>query len=294
LPSGAISLNVGSNIISVAVTAQDGITTDTYTITVTRAVPPSTDATLSNIIINSGTLSPTFASGTTSYTDSVANIVSSVTVTPTVHETHATITVNGTPATSGSPSSVISLNVGSSIISVVVTAQDGATTDTYTITVTRATPLAITTSALPRWSVERGASPPPMPGWVKGVAYSASLTAAGGTSPYSWSATSLPPGLNISTDGNVTGVPITAGVYNIVFTVTASSTPPDTTSQTLPLKIYLQGDANGDGIVNGADIPGLEAILLGHSPPTAGADANLDGSINGGDMGKVQSILLHP
>jgi hypothetical protein len=61
-----------------------------------------------------------------------------VTVTPTRHESHATITVNGHAVTSGSPSGPISLDVGSNTITTVVTAQDASTTDTYTITVTRA------------------------------------------------------------------------------------------------------------------------------------------------------------
>ncbi len=98
----------------------------------------SSDATLSNLTISSGTLTPTFASATTSYTDSVTNATTSVTVTPTVNESNATIKVNGTTVASGSASQSISLNVGSNTITTVVTAQDGSTTKTYTITVTRA------------------------------------------------------------------------------------------------------------------------------------------------------------
>lgn len=41
----------------------------------------SSDATLSSLVLSQGTLSPTFASGTTSYTASVPNSVSSLTVT---------------------------------------------------------------------------------------------------------------------------------------------------------------------------------------------------------------------
>jgi uncharacterized repeat protein (TIGR02543 family) len=132
--SGAISLNVGSNTITVVVTAQDGTTTKSYTVTVTRL---SNVATLSALALSSGTLSPTFASGTTSYTASVANAVTSITVTPTRTQANATITVNGTSVTSGSASSSISLSNGSNTITVVVTAQDGITTGTYTVTVMR-------------------------------------------------------------------------------------------------------------------------------------------------------------
>ena len=136
--SGAISLNVGSNTITTLVTAQDGTTQDTYNIVVTRAAL-SSDATLNNLAISSGTLTPAFASGTTSYTDSVANSVSSVTVTPTVNQANATVKVNGTVVTSGSASGAISLNVGSNTITTLVTAQDGTTQNTYSIVVIRAT-----------------------------------------------------------------------------------------------------------------------------------------------------------
>ena len=139
--SGSLSLNVGSNTIDVTVTAQDGTTTKTYTITVTRAA--SSNANLSALSPSSGTLSPSFASGTTSYTASVSNATTSITVTATVADATATlqVRVNGgsyASVTSGSASSSLALNVGSNPIDVTVTAQDGTTTKTYTITVTRA------------------------------------------------------------------------------------------------------------------------------------------------------------
>ena len=137
-PSGSISLNVGTNTITTVVTAQDGTTTKTYTTTVTRI---SNDATLSALTASDGTFSPTFSGGTTSYTLSVANTVSSVTLTPTVNESHATVTVNGSTVTSGHASGSISLNVGSNPVTIVATAQDGTTTETYTVTVNRAPPL---------------------------------------------------------------------------------------------------------------------------------------------------------
>jgi len=100
--------------------------------------PLSTVSTLSDLALSSGTLSPTFATGTTSYTASVSNATSSLTVTPTVTDTTATVKVNGTTVTSGSASGSISLSVGTNTITTLVTAQDGVTTTTYTTTVTRA------------------------------------------------------------------------------------------------------------------------------------------------------------
>jgi gliding motility-associated-like protein len=134
--SGPIALAAGPNIINIVVTAQDGVTTQSYTITITRA--PSVNDNLSFLKISQGTLTPAFATGTTSYTVSVGNGVSSLMVTPTTADPTATIKVNGTTVTSGAASGAIALNVGSNVISTVVTAQDGITTKTYTVTVTRA------------------------------------------------------------------------------------------------------------------------------------------------------------
>lgn len=105
-----------------------------------KAYAKSTDATLSDLTITDGTLSPSFTSDTTSYTVDVPYSVNSVTVTPTVHDTDkATVTVNGESVTSGSASGAIALTDGQvTAITVVVTAEDGATTETYTINVTRA------------------------------------------------------------------------------------------------------------------------------------------------------------
>jgi alpha-tubulin suppressor-like RCC1 family protein len=97
----------------------------------------STDANLSNLALSAGTLSPAFSSGTTSYTASVPNSVTSITVTPTAADSNSTLKVNGATVISGN-ASVIKLNVGSNTITVLVTAQDGVTTQTYTVTVTEA------------------------------------------------------------------------------------------------------------------------------------------------------------
>jgi len=96
----------------------------------------------------SGTLSPTFATATLSYTASVTNTTTSITVTPTVTDTTATIKVNGTTVASGVASGAISLSVGSNTITTVVTAQDGITQSTYTVIVTRAPSATSTLSAL--------------------------------------------------------------------------------------------------------------------------------------------------
>ena len=132
---GVIPLAVGSNVITVEVTAEDGNTIRTYTVTVTRAEPLSTEATLNGLAL-SGVDFGTFDSATTGYTASIANDVDETTVTPTMNDGGATyvIKLDGVADDDGA----VSLAVGSNVIAIEVTAEDGETTKTYTVTVTRA------------------------------------------------------------------------------------------------------------------------------------------------------------
>jgi gliding motility-associated-like protein len=95
------------------------------------------NALLSGLTLSSGTLSPVFSPGTNAYTASVANNITSITVTPVVYFPTSTVQVNGTAVTSGTASGAITLNVGANMITTVVTAEDGTTMQTYTVTVTR-------------------------------------------------------------------------------------------------------------------------------------------------------------
>ena len=97
----------------------------------------STDATLSNLSLSSGSLNPAFSTENTTYTASVTNDVTTISVTPTANDANATIMVNGNPVSSGTPSTDINLNVGDNTITTIVTAEDGTTSNTYTITVNR-------------------------------------------------------------------------------------------------------------------------------------------------------------
>lgn len=136
-PSGAVSLNVGSNTIPVLVTAANG-STKTYTVVVTRAA--SSNNNLSALSLSSGTLTPTFATGTTTYTAMISDIPSNFTVTASSAEATATIEVriNGgsyETVTSGTASSALTPTTGSNTLEIRVTAGDGSQ-KTYTVTIT--------------------------------------------------------------------------------------------------------------------------------------------------------------
>ena len=135
--NGTVPLAVGDNVITVEVTAEDGVTTETYTVTVTRAAATvSTDATLSALTVSPGEIHG-FDSAVTTYGVGVANSATSITVTPTANDDNATIIVNGTAVASGSAHTVSGLYEGRNTVNVVVTAQDENTDKTYTIDVGR-------------------------------------------------------------------------------------------------------------------------------------------------------------
>ncbi|MGR3985128.1 MAG: cadherin-like beta sandwich domain-containing protein, partial [Gammaproteobacteria bacterium] len=132
------ALEVGVNTIEIIVTAPDGNATKTYTLKITRAVfVASTDNSLSALSISPGSLAESFAAATLSYTAMFANDIGSISVTPTVNESNAFVTVAGTRVKSGEASGPITLLAGAeSVIEVVVTAQNAAKR-TYTLRITR-------------------------------------------------------------------------------------------------------------------------------------------------------------
>jgi hypothetical protein len=177
LPAG-VTLDGATGVISGTPTA-----TGTFAITVTitdtnttvatsesfSIVINSNVATLSNLVLSSGTLTPSFSSGTTAYTASVANAISTgYTVTPTKTDSNAT-TVQYIGATGTTPFTG-ALSVGENIIRVVVTAQNGSTINTYTVAVTRAATVAQT--------ITQTSTSPTSP--VVGATYTPTATASSG------------------------------------------------------------------------------------------------------------------
>ena len=134
-PDGTVELAVGENVVAVVVTAEDGETAKTYTVTLTRAEALSTDATLKGLAL-SGVDLGTFDPATTGYTAEVADDLDETTVTPTTNDDGATyeIKLDGVADADGT----VPLAVGANVITVEVTAEDENASETYTVTVTRA------------------------------------------------------------------------------------------------------------------------------------------------------------
>jgi Putative Ig domain/IPT/TIG domain len=135
------------------------------------------------------------------------------------------------PGLSLSSSGVISgtpTNSGTFSFTVTVTDSDSpATTASAQLSiVVKPAPLAVTTAGLPAAT--------------GGTAYTATLAATGGTTPYSWSVTagSLPPGLTLnSSTGVIFGIPTVAGTYSFTVTVTDAENPAMTASAALSISV---------------------------------------------------------
>src|SRR5207302_5398545 len=76
-----------------------------------------------------------------------------------------------------------------------------------------------------------------LPGGTVGSAYSATLNASGGTSPYSWSVSSgtLPTGLSLSSSGTLSGTPTVAGAFP--FTVAVKDAASASASASLSINV---------------------------------------------------------
>jgi hypothetical protein len=136
--SAQILLAEGANTITVVIKAEDGVTSKTYTVSVTRAAASTVDATLSGLTLNEAELDQAFASTQESYTASVNYPTSTLTLRPVANHSAASIKVNGNSVASSSDSTQIPLDEGVNTVTVEVTAEDGVTSKTYTVSVTRA------------------------------------------------------------------------------------------------------------------------------------------------------------
>ncbi len=123
-------------------------------------------------------------------------------------------TISGTPTTIGATTFTLQLT-DSDVPPVVVTKSVSLTVNPP--------PLAITTASLTTGTV--------------GAAYSQSLAATGGYSPYIWSVTgSLPAGLTLS-GSVISGTPTAAGITSLTLNATDSAVPPTVVSKVLSLTI---------------------------------------------------------
>lgn len=135
----SIPNTLGVNSIKVKVIAADGVTEKIYTINYT--VVKSDNAYLSDLTVNNGTLNPVFNKATLEYTVDVDRTVTSMDVTATTEDSRATMQVNGVTVTSPYTLVLSPLASGETVVTILVTAQDG-TEKTYKVTINRENDIA--------------------------------------------------------------------------------------------------------------------------------------------------------
>ncbi len=126
--SRTVKLAYGKNTVKVKVKNSAGVST-TYSITITRKDNRSGVNTLSNLTVSAGTLSPAFSSDKTSYSVTLDNSITSLSV-------NATLTDSKSKFASGFGPRSVALKEGVNQIQIKVTSEKGAT-KTYTITANR-------------------------------------------------------------------------------------------------------------------------------------------------------------
>ncbi|WP_211316905.1 beta strand repeat-containing protein, partial [Pararhodobacter aggregans] len=109
-----------------------------------------------------------------------------------------------------------------------------------------------------------------LPDGQVGAAYSQTITATSGATPYAFAATGLPDGLSMSSAGTISGTPTEAGTFSVTLTVTDNNTLQD--SLTLPLIIAKAGtslslDSSVNPAVLGSGVT-FTATLAGGDGPT--------------------------
>ena len=123
---------------------------------VSASADASADARLSALSLSGITLSPSFAADTLAYTASVDNAVDSTTVTATANDDGATLEITPGDADDTTDGHQVALGVGDTTVSVTVTATDGASMQTYAVTVTRAEPVEVESITMRRYDSRDG------------------------------------------------------------------------------------------------------------------------------------------
>jgi len=145
---------------------------------------------------------------------------------------------------------------------------------------------AVTTTSLPNGEV--------------GVAYNATLTAAGGTPPYTWllggglalPGSGLPAGLTLTAAGTVTGTPTTAGIFTFGVTVTDSSG--HSAQAVLSITVIAAFVSQFDSLIISDHIELLGGSVPSANPACAGAIFKLQPGFDLGAPQPTTDIVASP
>ncbi|MEV6846728.1 putative Ig domain-containing protein [Actinoplanes sp. NPDC051411] len=180
--------SAGTSGVSAKVTDSVGRTaTGTFSWVVAVAPAVTNPGTLTGTVGVAVSRTMTATGGTTPYTWTAIGLPAGVSI------NSSTGVITGTPTTAGTSSVTLTATD--------TTTRAGSSTFTWTVE----TALTVVNPGTQQSTI--------------GQPVTVTLSAAGGTSPYTWSATGLPAGLSISTSGVITGTPTAATTSSVVLTV---------------------------------------------------------------------------
>ena len=294
---------------------------DTVTVTVT---PPSTDATLSGLALSASNvpvaLSPAFASGTTSYTATVGNSVSTVDVTAAPADIGtrrdsmgmlidgASVAIAGTAAdgstalTVSNAATVSGLTAGANVVTITVTAEDGSTTATYTLTVTVAATTGMADATLSALSLSEGTLSPDF----ASMTFSYTATVANRVATLTMATTANNGGASVALSGtDAGGGALTADSATMTFagltvfsgltvganTLTATVTAADTTTMQAYTVTVTRAAASADATLSGLSLsegmlsPAFASATTAYSVSVGNAVTGIEVTATANDAG---------
>ena len=264
VPSADIAL-AGTANITVYNPGKSGGTSQSVRVTITTPLAVSTSSVPSAIVGSTYGATLTATGGTGSYTWSP--YPSGEALPPGV-QLKSTGTLTGTPTAAGT------YPLG---VQVIDSANDKAKAS-YSMIVT--TPLAVSTSSVPNATV--------------GSAYSATLTATGGTGSYTWSpypsGEALPPGVQLKSTGTLTGTPTTAGTYPFGVQVIDSANDEATQSYSMTVASSTVGCGAGTDNSQCGNVGNPYANYPGGTQPAANATLSACGALSVPSSGYVYRL----
>ena len=170
------------------------------------------------------------------------------------------------------------------------------TSGTYSFTVQAVDSTSTAQKATMALSIAVAAAPASIPalsintsslaGATVSSAYSATLSASGGTSPYSWSVSSgqLPTGLSLSSAGSISGTPSASGTFS--FTVQAADSSSTVQKETKSLSIAVSAAATAAPLVVSTSSLPAGTVSSGYNAglATSGGTSPFNWSLSSGQL----------
>lgn len=270
--AGEVIFDNGAGIATIMVVSEDGKTTKTYTVSIAQSTQ-ATDATLSALTADKGTLSPVFSASVASYTLNVPALTTSVTLTASTAVDGATVSGAG----------LIDLTGGSKKVDIIVTAQDGVTTMTYSVDIKIAAASAVATleslrvdvgTLSPTFSSAVTAYAVTVPFGTQSVKVTYKPTDAGATATVTSNGVVAVSHLNVTT----AEVVVTAqdGVTKKTYTISITVTPPSTDSSLKALSVSA-GSATLNPAFSASVFSYTVDVPFGMSAVTVSAESNYAG-----------------